>query len=178
MSTPSSCPHRTSCTLRAALLGLLLASLSGCNDLDRFDTKDGSRYCGQITDGRFVREGFERQLGLELRLDVDRLQTVPGEISTFDDQGACQPQALFHRSALRVPQAILADPLSGVDLGESREYTFMAWAQSSCQGAMLTVVSLMQNGEVEVRLLSGPDPSEPDGRFGVFHLTRQPSCDF
>jgi len=152
---------------------------SACADLERFDTTDGSAYCGQIIDGRFVREGFQRQLGLELELDMARLQSVPGEITTFDDQnGPCQPEPLFSHARLRVPQAMLADQLSTLELDETREHNFIAWVQSNCQGAMLAVVSLMKSGDVEVRLLAAPVGTEPEGSFGVFHLTRRSSCSF
>lgn len=164
---------RATCAIAAALL------CSACNDLDRFDTGDDSAYCGQIIDGRFVRAGFERQLSMELHLDTDSLQSLPGELTTFDaESGPCQPQALFSRARLRVPQATLADPLSVLSLGDEHDYTVMAWAESSCQGPMLAVVSLMRSGEVEVRLLAPPLASEPEGRFGVFHLSKQESCSF
>jgi hypothetical protein len=166
----------------ATLLGsLLLALLTNvaCSDLDRFDNTDGSAYCGQIIDGTFVREGFDRQLGLELRLDIARLQSVPGEITTFDDDtGPCQPEPLFSNANLRVPQATLADPLSTLQLDDNRDQNIVAWAQSNCRGAMLAVVSLMKSDDVEVRLLSPPAGNEPEGSFGVFHLTRHASCDF
>lgn len=174
MTAPAGCNCKT-------LLGVLSAVLSctACSDLDRFDNSDGSAYCGQIIDGTFVREGFDRQLGLELRLDTSRLQSVPGEITTFDDDtGPCQPEPMFTRANLRVPQASLADPLSTLQLDDNREQNIVAWVQSNCRGAMLAVVSLMKSDDVEVRLLAPPAGSEPEGSFGVFHLTRHNSCSF
>jgi hypothetical protein len=171
----------SACRYRRPLLCIVLALLAGsaCSDLDRFDNSDGSAYCGQIIDGTFVREGFDRQLGLELRLDIGRLQSVPGEITTFDDDtGACQPEPLFSRASLRVPQATLADALSTLQLDDNREHNIVAWVQSNCRGAMLAVVSLMKSDDVEVRLLAAPVGSEPEGSFGVFHLTRHNSCSF
>jgi hypothetical protein len=107
------------------------------------------------------------------------LQSVPGDLTSFDTlTGPCKPQALFVHAPLRVPQAILADPLSTLQLDESRDYNFIAWVQSSCQGAMLAVVSLMKSGEVEVRLLDAPQSSSAEGSFGVFHLQRQAACSF
>jgi hypothetical protein len=164
-----------------ALLWVLVATLPGlaCSDLDRFDNGDGSAYCGQIIDGTFVREGFDRQLGLELRLDIARLQSVPGELTTFDDDtGPCQPEPLFSRANLRVPQATLADALSTLQLDDNREQNIVAWVQSSCRGAMLAIISLMKSDDVEVRLLAPPVGGEPEGSFGVFHLTRHSSCSF
>jgi hypothetical protein len=165
--------------LRFALAMVAAGSLLGCNNLDRFDTTDGSAYCGQITDGRFVREGFQRQLELQLHIDTSRLQSVPGDLTSFDKlTGPCKPQALFNRAPLRVPQATLADPLSTLQLDESHDYNFVAWVQSTCQGPMLAVVSLMKSGAVEVRLLDAPPNANSEGSFGVFHLQRQAACSF
>ncbi|HTM44320.1 MAG TPA: hypothetical protein VL137_05165 [Polyangiaceae bacterium] len=164
---------------RLAFAMIAAAFLWGCNNLDRFDTTDGSAYCGQITDGRFVREGFQRQLELQLHIDTSRLQSVPGDLTSFDKlTGPCKPQALFSHAALRVPQATLADPLSTLQLDESHDYNFVAWVQSSCQGPMLAVVSLMKSGAVEVRLLDAPPNATSEGSFGVFHLQRQAACSF
>jgi hypothetical protein len=170
----------STCRNRATLLSVpILLAGAACSDLDRFDNGDGSAYCGQIIDGTFVREGFDRQLGLELRLDISRLQSVPGELTTFDeDSGECQPEPLFSRASLRVPQASLADALSTLQLDDNREHNIVAWVQSNCRGAMLAVVSLMKSDDVEVRLLAPPVGNEPEGSFGVFHLTRHNGCSF
>jgi hypothetical protein len=152
-----------------------LAALSSCSNLGRFDTGDDAVYCGQIIDGRFVRKGFERQTELALTLDVDNLQSNAGTISTFDVDGPCAPAPLFTAAPLRVPKEVLADPLSTLEFGESREYNFIAWVDSSCRGPLLAVVSLMRSDNVEVRLLEpGSAANEPG--FGVFQLKRSTDC--
>lgn len=153
--------------------GLLLAS--GCQDLDRFDTGDGSAYCGSIVDASFVRQGFAQHTRMELRLDIDRLGTFPGRITTDDaNDGACAPEPTFRQARLRTPAKLHADPLSLLSFGESREANLLAWVDSTCDGTYLSVVSLLKNDDVEVRLLrgdAGPDGEEV-GPFGVFHLSR------
>lgn len=163
--------------LHLGLPTALLLSL-GCHDIARFDTTDSGAYCGQIIDGRFVRQGFERQLEAELELDLDRLQEFPGRLTTFDDDsGPCAPDPLFDRARLKVPQPILADPLSQLEFGDDRELNFLSWVESSCRGPFLAVVSLMKNDEVELRLLG---PEENDGGtpmgFGVFQLKYREAC--
>ena len=78
----------------------------------------------------------------------------------------------FHRVA--------DDPLSTFDFGTGRDHNFFAWAQSSCQGQFLVVVSLMKDDDVEVRLMAPPGPINPQTgapferpQFAVFLLNRQ-----
>jgi hypothetical protein len=161
-----------------AALGLLLGP--GCRDLDRFDTGESGAYCGNIIDGPFTRRGFEQGLGLRLTLDIDALQSAPGTLSTDDaEAGPCAPQPLFAAAPLRVTPELFADPLSLLEFGATRAHNFIAWAESSCQGSVLAVVSLMHTGDAEVRLLRSGTPLGADtpGDFGVFQL-RRTDCEF
>lgn len=134
----------------------LLVTLSGCRDLDRFDTGEDQAYCGEIIAAPFTRAGFARRLRLELQLDLSQMQSVPGRITSDDaDSGPCQPRALFEQASLRFPQKLDADALSTLQFGPSREYNFLSWVDSSCLGTYLAVVSLMHDGDVEVRLMKG-----------------------
>jgi hypothetical protein len=156
-----------------ALLGTLAATL-GCRDLDRFDTGESGAYCGSIIDGAFTRRGFDEGLGLRLTIDIDALQRSPGTLGTDDrETGPCAPQALFEAAPLRVTPELFADPLSLLEF-------FIAWVESSCQGSALAVVSLMQAGDAEVRLLRSGTPvgaADTPGDFGVFQL-RRTDCEF
>lgn len=159
---------------------LLLASVlgTGCRDLERFDTGDGEAYCGPIIDSDFTRQGFAEGLGLRLTLDIDALELAPGSIRTNDtDSGLCSPE--FDDAQLRVTRQLLADPLSLLEFGSTRDYNFVAWVDSQCRGSALAVVSLMHTGEVEVRLLRRADPLDPGAPddFGVFQLKRG-DCNF
>jgi hypothetical protein len=162
---------------RLALALTASALLGGCRDLERFDTGESGAYCGPIIDSGFTRAGFIPGLGLRLTLDIDALQIAPGTLSTDDAAtGPCSPLPEFDDAPLRVTQELLADPLSLLEFGATREYNFMAWVDSTCRGSALAVVSLMHTGQVEVRLLRrgvGPmgETSVPDA-FGVFQLER------
>jgi len=175
---------------------LALASTSfftGCRSLDRFDTTPPAAYCGGIVGGSqlesgFIQTGAPPSLELALTLDTSSLTTRPGSLTSNDAaSGFCSPSPLFDTAPLRAIPEILHDALSQIDLGPGHEHTFFAWVDSTCQGTMLAVVSLLTNGDVEVRLLKpGPDlpddgksdPSKAAG-FALFYLQRHATgCGF
>jgi hypothetical protein len=167
---------------RLGALGLSLCVFSGCKAIDEFDTGTHDAYCGQVVGAPFVREGFDRQLKLQIKLHLATLNTLPGELTTDDsDIGRCAPLPLFDAAKLRAPNKLESDALSTLSFGDSSLLNFMSWVDSTCQGTYLAVVSLLQDKSVEVRLLRGeldPDGHEV-GAFGIFKLKRSVgSCDF
>jgi len=155
----------------ATLIGLL-ATAPACSNLDRFDTGTEEAYCGSIIGEDFVLEGLASNLELELSIDTGRLESRPGRITSRDAEGGpCAPEPLFDDAQLRTSSKIQADPLSTLDFGTGREHNFFAWADSSCQGTFLNVVSLMHDGNVELRLLK-PGGDDEGPAFGVFALER------
>jgi hypothetical protein len=161
------------------VVGAALVVLSGlgCRDLERFDTGESGAYCGRIIDSDFTRAGFAAGLSLRLTLDIDALDVAPGTLTTDDSAppAPCSPLPEFDHAPLLVTPALFADPLSQLEFGGTRDYNFMAWVDSTCQGSALAVISLMHTGQVEVRLLrraasvAGDTPAE---QFGVFQLER------
>jgi len=179
---------------RALLLGLTscaLPWLAGCRDLDRFDTDQDSAYCGSLVSAPFAHTGFVAEdepplLRMRLRLDVDELTTVPAIVATDDaERGLCAPEPMFDDARMRAMKEAFHDPLSTLEFGQGREYNILAWVDSSCQGTMVAVISLMKNDDVEVRLLK-PAPSPPRDAppeelpgFAQFRLSRrQGDCGF
>jgi hypothetical protein len=71
------------------------------------------------------------------------------------------------------------DDLSQAEFGDGHQHDFFAWVDSSCQGTMVAVVSLLTNGAVEVRLLKpAADPpqkatAEERPGFAKFSLNRK-----
>jgi hypothetical protein len=177
-SSPSSSKRCVTLLRRAALRlnGVLLgAAVLGCRTLDAFETSPDGAYCGKIVGASFVREGFDRELALEFKLDLPNLNSVPGTLTSADsDIGPCAPLPLFAAAPLRSPRKIESDALSTLSFGDSALHTFIAWVDSSCQGTFLAVVSLMQDRSVELRLLQGhlDAHGNEDGPFGLFRLTR------
>jgi len=185
---------RPSSPLSAPALCLLgAAALLGCRDLESFDSKPGEAYCGTIIGQPGFQEGFVKlkqppDLELGLVLDVQRLTSRPGELSSNDAlNGMCAapgaPQRLFDNAPLRAIPEVDHDVLSSLTFGEGHVHDFFAWVDSSCQGTMLAVVSLMKNDQVELRLFkparvpqAGATPFDEPG-FAVFHLEAQPQSD-
>jgi hypothetical protein len=159
-----------------ALAPWLIAALSACRDLERFDTGESGAYCGSIIDSNFTRAGFPPGLSLRLTLDIDALAYAPGTLSTNDVPGnPCSPSPEFDNAPLLITPELFSDPLSQLEFGQSRDHNFMAWVDSTCQGSALAVVSLMHTGQVEVRLLrrgNGLLGEASPNELGVFQLER------
>ncbi|MFZ5897282.1 MAG: hypothetical protein ACOY0T_39855 [Myxococcota bacterium] len=172
---------------------------AGCSSLDRFDTKGTEAYCGSLVaappfEAGFVPESSRPSLSLALTLDATALtargeaSAVVGRLSSDDAQrGLCAADglALFNGAPLRTMPELDRDPLSSLEFGSGRDYNFFAWVDSTCQGTLLALLSLMRNDDVELRLLkpkplppAGAGPAEQPG-FGLFYLARQKSgCGF
>ena len=182
------------CPSRQIILGALVALAAlGCRDLSRFDTEGSEAYCGSMLRSPVFQEGFVPEgappaLGLKFQLDTDLLSTVPGVLSTDDaDSGLCKAEGrpLIDQAPLRAIEELSHDALSLLEFGDGREHNFFGWVDSTCQGTMLAVVSLMSDDNVEVRLfkpaaLAPPTaPPERTPGFALFPLQRQNSgCGF
>lgn len=169
-----------------AVAGALLA-LGGCRDLDGFTTRGSGAYCGSLVGDPTFHEGFTPEnapasLRLRLTLDASALRTTPGTLTTDDaGRGLCSEQSgqpLFLESPLRPIPELDHDPLSLLEFGEGRDHNFFAWTDSTCQGTMLALVSLMRNEAVEVRLFKPARLPPPDAGadqkpgFAVFYLQK------
>jgi hypothetical protein len=159
------------------------ASVVGCRDLSSFSTL-GDHYEGRVVQGDFVRAGVDATTSLCLTIDADHLQDAPGVISTNDGR--------FHAAALRPIPQIWHDPLSTFSFGEGRlrNLLYVATSNNPVAGGddEVVIVSLMQSGDVEVRLIrgapglaldGGPVPSSGGNVFAVFDLLRKSgSCSY
>jgi len=169
------------CVLACA--GLLVS----CHSLDGFSTKPGYAYCGTIVGTQaldfqagFVPAGQPPQLEVALTLDTEKLTSIPGILTSNDANfGLCSAtgQALFQDAPLRAIPEVDHDALSTLTFGEGHVHDFFAWVDSSCQGTLVAVVSLLKNNQVELRLFKPmrnppPDagPAETPG-FALFSLT-------
>jgi hypothetical protein len=153
--------------------------LAGCRDVSSF-TNSGDSYQGAVVDASFVLAGIDPATCLCLTLDANHLQDAPGAIWTTD--------GYFQAAALRPIPELWRDPLSTLSFGDGRLRNLIYVVSSSTpfyDGGgqdVFAVMSLMQSGDVEVRLLAGAPPLGSDGDaavpathiFGVFPLTRHP----
>lgn len=186
--------------LSLAALGVLPTTLS-CRDLDRFDTKGNSAYCGQLVKAPDFQDGFvpdglpDLLLTMKLTLDTSQLSsfsadkaTQIGALTSNDAKlGLCSSggQALFESSPVRGIPEVDHDTLSTLSFGEGHDEDFFAWTDSTCQGTMLALVSLLRKGDVELRLFKpaalpppGAGPGERPG-YALFYLKRdKEGCGF
>jgi hypothetical protein len=172
--------------LASACLALLALALApACRDVSGFSTH-GDSYQGAVVDAPFVLAGIDGgSTSLCLTLDTNHLQDAPGNLSTSD--------GLFHAVPMRAIPQIWQDPLSTLQFGEGRLKNLMYVARSTQPFAdgdgndVLVVISLMQAGDIEVRLIrsapilaadGGPGPAVHNV-FAVFDLNRQTGpCSF
>jgi hypothetical protein len=159
----------------------------GCHDLDRFDTSGDDAYCGSIVDAQFVRTipregGFDRQLRMRVELDTSRLNTTPARITTDDGlDGECAPEPTFDDAPLRVTPETSHDAISTLNFGDAQEYNILGWTRSGCRGSVFTIVSLLRNDNIEVRLLKAAGDTatgEERDAFALFTLDRRQNCDW
>jgi hypothetical protein len=157
----------------------------GCRDVSSFST-GGDSLVGPVTNASFVLAGIDGGTSLCLTLDTDHLQDAPGRLSTSDGR--------FHAVPMRSIPQIWQDPLSTLSFGEGRLKNLVYVTSASTPfgdgngNDVITVISLMQSGDVEVRLIRGAPPIELDAGtaagagvpvFAVFDLTRQSGpCSF
>lgn len=167
---------------------------SGCRTLDRFRLGSNETYCGSMVSAPVFQEGLlpagPPTLRMRLDLDIDDLTGRPGPITTDDATpghlGLCAPLPLFDRAPLRAIPEVMHDAISTAQFGDGRDLNFFAWADSTCQGTTLNVISLMSDESVEVRVFKPaklpPPDAGPDARpgFGLFQLKRiaRKDCDF
>jgi hypothetical protein len=182
--------------LASSLTKLLAVALvsTGCKNLDKFDTAQGQAYCGELVSEKYGSEGFEywtkqnEPLKLAFTLDTSHLEDVPGKLRSNDAGfGPCTPLPLFDDAPLRVIQTARGDRLANIRLGDDHEEEVLVYVDSTCSGSMFAILSLVQDGSTELRLLRpAPDIRGPVAdlpRFGVFTLnkretTHQSGCDF
>lgn len=173
--------HATSLLRGAAILSLLAgtATLASCKDVTRFSTDPDEKYCGSIIPGPFVRRGFAAGVKMRMSFDADRLWDAPGVVSTDD--------GTLKEAALRPIPSLSHDSLSMLQFGEGRTRNFLyvvstSDTESGGGQSAIAVVSLLENGDAEMRILRGaPLPTGVQARpvqdgpelFGVFPLTRQ-----
>jgi hypothetical protein len=160
---------------------IALVALAGCRDLSKFDTGPGNRFEGAVVDADFVRAGVDMGTTLCLTLDTDHLQDAPGNLSTSDGR--------FQHTPMRPIPQIWHDPLSTLSFGDGRfqNLVYVVGAVTpfpdNAGTDVFAVVSLMQTGGIEVRLLRGApalaDAAATDGAppaapvFAVFSLARK-----
>ncbi len=165
-------------TLRAPGVMMVTLALAACQDASRFSTGT-DHYEGVVVAGSFVRAGIDEGTRMCMTFDANHIQDAPGTLTTSDGR--------FKNSPLRPMPQIWHDPLSTLSFGEGRSQNMMYVAAPDSavdpQGDVTVVVSLMESGSVEVRLMRGapapPGGTSPPPLFAVFPLDMTPGeCPF
>jgi hypothetical protein len=144
----------------------------GCRDVARFSSGN-DHYAGGVVTGNFVRAGIPDDMRLCLTLDADHLQDGPGSVTSSDGR--------FAKTRLRPIPQVWHDSISTMSFGEGRVQNLMyvVTPVSGTEPDILIVLSLMQSGSVEARIVRGA-PGAPDAAavapnlFAVFSLEREP----
>ncbi|MDP9033784.1 MAG: hypothetical protein M3O50_03180 [Myxococcota bacterium] len=153
------------------------AAIAACRDLSSFSTA-GDHFEGVVVSADFVRTGVDLGTRVCMTLDADHLQDTPGLLWSSDGR--------FRAAPLRPIPQIWHDPLSTLSFGEGRLKNLLYVATASAPfgdgngNDVFAVVSLMQSGRVELRLLrstpslaaDGSTPGAGGGVFAVFDLSR------
>lgn len=182
------------------LFQCLLAALIGssCRSVDRFDTHDDEAYCGRLLGQDDLSLGFEAASwtgsGEQATITIEALRTAQlfdqnGKVAlltTHDaNYGPCSAelQPLFARAPIRTIGKAQGDRLANLQISEDHEGDYVTFVDSSCSGSMVAILSLIQDGTLELRLLrpapakdlDASVPATPDNtpRFGLFQLTKQ-----
>ena len=168
--------------MRSILLSTVLLC-AACTDVGSFSTEVGECYRGIIVDASFIRAGFEPGVKLSLTLDTDALADGRGTAGIlwtsdgiFDDANISQMEQLAH------------DSLSLFQFPQGRIRNYLLYVATSDGAPATVVISLMENEEVEVRVMrpkidlceDGDEDCEnsasPPALFGVFKLIREAGC--
>jgi hypothetical protein len=162
----------------AIVVLLVPLAVSGCRDVTRYSST-GDHYEGAVASALFVRTGFDPSTKLCLTLDASSLEQTPGTLTSSDGR--------FHATPLRPMPQVWHDPLSTFTFGEGRVqnmiYVATPIADADALGDVTAVVSLMQTGDVEVRMFRSAPPIDAGeggaSLFGVFSLSRTAgACSF
>jgi hypothetical protein len=148
-----------------------LSVLFGCDSLSDYSTTADSCYVGSIIDADFVRSGsFDADVRLTMSLDVNALAVGDkrGAVITTND-------GLFVNAPVKQMSAVTLDVISQLRFPGGRTRNYLAYAPDREGQLANVVISLMENGDVEVRIFR-PSINSDDALFGVFRLRLKEGC--
>ncbi len=168
--------------MRSILLSTVLLC-AACTDVGSFSTEVGECYRGIVVDASFVRAGFEPGVKLSLTLDTDALadgRGTAGVLWTSD--------GIFDNATISQMEQLAHDSLSLFQFPQGRIRNYLVYVTASDGATATVVISLMENEEIEVRVMrpkidlceEGDEDCDnsgsPPALFGVFKLLREAGC--
>ena len=162
------------------LLSLCLCLSAGCEGYERFRADGTAVFRGDVYgDGEasFLRRGFPAASVAEVTFDPDAAQramagtitiTTPGDVRMLDVVSLESIQPLAHD--------MLSD-FSFPGAGRIQNFLFLARpAEGPLAGREVMVfLSLLESGEMEVRVIAGTGDESHGDVYGVFRLRRMPA---
>jgi hypothetical protein len=137
---------------------MFLALSSACDDLSEYR----GEFEGGIVQGTFVRSCFSRTTRATLQFDPDRAVGDVSRLPVSARNWLSTSDGTFERTPLEPMQSLAHDQLSLFDFpGPRRLRNYMLLARPEkgplAQRDALVVVSLLENGRVEVRVIARTD---------------------
>lgn len=149
--------------------------VGGCESYDRFETGPGRVFRGVVLgegEESFIRRGFAAATTLDLTFDPAAIgRPEVGAITTTAPDGA----RLFDAVPLESIAPLSHDLLSELTFpGAGRIETFLLLARPSAGPLagreVMVFLSLLDTGEIEVRVIAGTGDEARGDVFGVFRL--------
>ena len=153
------------------VVGILCMAGFACDSMSDYSTKSDTCYTGSIIDADFVRLGaFEAGVKMKMSLDVSALAegNRTGAVITTDD-------GLFVGAPVKQMLELTRDSLSLLHFPGGRNRNYLAYAPDKDGHVANVVISLMENGDVEVRIFR-PTADQSGALFGVFRLVHKEGC--
>ena len=145
---------------------------AGCDDLSSFSTSEDEVYTGSIVQAEEVRKGFDKLTFMELTLNIAEIDSQPGILNVTSRSESGGEEVLFDNVELRPIQSMRYDSLSSLDFptGRLKNYILNATLTGGVHAGMdaFVVLSLMSDGNVEVRIISGEERL-----YGIFSLSKE-----
>jgi hypothetical protein len=163
---------------KTALLLLSLVWMVGCTSLGEYTTGAGECYKGDI-----VVVAAEYQMKEDVALDSDSTLVMILDTAAlgYGDPGTTitTSNLLFDEADVVQMSQLSHDSLSMFQFPTGRVRNYLAYAQPTSGSLATVIVSLMENLDVEVRILrpdENPDDEEDTSIFGVYRLIRKKDC--
>ncbi len=148
-------------------------ALIACTETGEYTTTPGECYHGTIKSSDFIRAGFDSDVKLWMTLDVNSLsQGIEGNTTLTTSDGTFKNSVVVQMAQLQ------HDSLSLFTFPGGQVRSYLGYSKPASGLPVTTVISLMEHGDVEVRLMR-PDLDESDddtSLFGVFRLVLRDGC--
>jgi hypothetical protein len=167
---------------RSALIAAAFLSCA-CTNIGDFSTGAGECYRGQIVDAPFILAGFEAGTVLSMTFNTDALadgEGAAGVLWTSDGR--------FHASSISQMEQLSHDSLSEFQFPGGRIRNYLVYAVAADGVPAMVVISLMENGLVEARVMRQAmsvcplgetgcaSPVQYEPLFGLFRLDVDDAC--